>query len=240
MKSNKTIILIAIINLAFMTSFAQKKNTYGVGLDIFQTMLINVDREHFSSYGYSVPGFKQNDRIGFGANFLMQRPIYKNLSFETGLGITSFRSQFKFDYIDNRSSEHIESTLSISLFYLKIPLFATYNFHLNQKSSINLSAGLNLRILCGWHDNYQEIIREFIMLPKGRYKFIIASPSIALGYTYKLNNNNGLRVEANAGFDLRKFTYGGNLPLYGWGFYRNLASASYQYYGLSVKYFFSK
>ena len=235
----KKYILLPFFILFGFTTYAQKKITYGVGIDIFQTKLNNVDRAHFSSYGHSMPGFKQNDRIGFGVNFLMQRPIYKNLSFETGLGITNFRSQFKFDYIDSRSYDHIKSTLDISLFYLKIPLLATYNFHLNQKSAINLSSGLNIRILCGWRDNYQEIISEFIMLPKGRYKFLIASPFLSLGYTYKLNNNNGLRVEANAGIDLQKFTFRGHDPLLGWGFYRNLADASYQYYGLSIKYFFN-
>src|SRR5690625_6461269 len=80
-------------------SFAQKKFTYGVGVDIFQTKLNNVDRENFSNYGHSMPGFIQNDQLGFGTTFLVQTPIYKILYFVKELGITYFISQFYFNYI---------------------------------------------------------------------------------------------------------------------------------------------
>src|SRR5690625_1244519 len=122
-----TAILIALFSVFLIPKgFAQKKFTYGVGVDIFQTKLNNVDRENFSGYGHSMPGFIQNDQLGFGATFLVQTPIYKNLSFETGLGITNFNSQFHFDYTHlitrDRKSTRLNSShvaISYAVFCLK-------------------------------------------------------------------------------------------------------------------------
>src|SRR5690625_3005255 len=156
-------------------NFAQKKFTYGLGVDIFQTKFNNVDRENFSGYGHSMPGFTQNDQLGFGATFLAQTPIYKNLSFETGLGITNFNSQFHFKYIRQNTNDSVNTKLNISLFYAKAPLYLTYNLSLNKRSALSFSLGADLRFLFWWKDNYQEIIWEFIYLPTGRYSFIIPS-----------------------------------------------------------------
>jgi len=232
---NKITTMLIVICWLFIPEqgFAQKKFTYGVGVDIFQTKLNNVDRENFSGYGHSMPGFIQNDQLGFGATFLVQTPIYKNLSFETGLGITNFNSQFHFKYIRKYTTDSVNTKLNISLFYVKVPLFITYNLPLNTQSAINFSLGVDLRFLFWEKDNYQEIIGEFINLPTARYNFFIPSINVKLGYTL----NKKYRIETFAGIDLKK-TVGKERGW--WGFYKNLSTASYLNYGLSLKYFFTQ
>src|SRR5690606_9251294 len=116
---------------------------------VFQTKLNNVDRENYTGRGHSVPGFIQNDRLGFSATFLAQTPIYKNFSFETGLGVTNFRSQFHFNYIDTfvGITIPIERKLNISLYYLALPLKVAYNFRLSPSSSVHTSIGINTKFL---------------------------------------------------------------------------------------------
>src|SRR5690554_8022177 len=142
---NKTTVILIVICWLFIPEqgFAQKKFTYGLGVDVFQTKLNNVDRENFSGYGHSMPGFTQNDQLGFGVIFLAQTPIYKNLSFETGLGITNFNSQFHFNYIDTFVGViiPIDRKLNISLYYLNLPLKIAYNFPISPSSSIQALLG---------------------------------------------------------------------------------------------------
>src|SRR5690606_37491148 len=137
--------------------------------------LHNVDRENFSGYGQSVPGFIQNNRLGFGASFLINRKIKNRFSLETGLGITNFRTQFHFDYINQWNGRTVNETLYVSLFYAKIPLHFSYYFHVSNRSSTNVSLGADLRFLFFAHDNYQEIIYQLILLPTARYNFFIPS-----------------------------------------------------------------
>src|SRR5690554_279065 len=232
---NKITTMLIVICWLFIPEqgFAQKKFTYGVGVDIFQTKLNNVDRENFSGYGHSMPGFTQNDQLGFGATFLAQTPIYKNLSFETGLGITNFNSQFHFNYIRKNTNDSVNMKLNISLFYAKVPIYLTYNLSLNKRSALSFSLGADLRFLFWEKDNYQEIIWEFIYLPRARYNFFIPSINVKLGYTL----NKKYRIDTFIGIDIKN-TVGKERGW--WGFYENLSKASYQYYGLSLKYFFTK
>src|SRR5690625_2294818 len=176
-----TAILIALFSVFLIPKgFAQKKFTYGVGVDIFQTKLNNVDRENFSGYGHSMPGFTQNDQLGFGATFLAQTPIYKNLSFETGLGITNFNSQFHFNYIRKNTNDSVNTKLNISLFYAKVPIYLTYNLSLHKRSAISFSLGTDIRFLFLGDDNFQEIINELINLGNPRlYKILIFSQQIS-------------------------------------------------------------
>ncbi len=236
-----TAILIAMFSVFLIPkAFAQKKMTYGVGVDIFQTKLNNVDRENFSGYGHSVPGFTQNNQLGFGATFLVQTPIYKNLSFETGLGITNFNSQFHFKYIRQNTNDSVNTKLNISLFYAKAPLYLTYNLSLNKRSAISFSLGTDIRFLFLGDDNFQEIIYELINLGNPRlYKILIFSPQISLGYSFKLKNNATIQLKGTGGLDLGKAMRPNNM-IQGWGFYNNLFASHYTYYGLSLKYFFTK
>ncbi len=237
--TNCKLILSLIFLMLSNVLLAQKKWQWGVGIDMFQTQLNNVDRENFSGYGHSVPGFTQNDRLGFGATFLMQCPIYKNLHFETGVGISNFRSQFKFDYIRNLAgiSIPIDRQLDISLYYLRLPLFATYNLRLSPHSTINISLGVNTKFLFAHYDNYQKILVEFIGGQSGIYRYdrLIAAPEIRIGFSKQLNGQNSIRLESFYGFDTEKFV--GNRGW--WGFYGNLSTAHYSYYGASLKYFFT-
>src|SRR5690625_637504 len=222
-------------------NFAQKKFTYGVGVDIFQTKLNNVDRENFSGYGHSMPGFIQNDQLGLGATFLVQTSIYKNLSFETGLGITNFNSQFHFDYTHLITRRQIKETLNISLYYINLPFIVGYYFPISPSSKIGTSLGLDTRFLFTYQDNYQDILYETIGGQKGvhRYNKFIFSPKFNISYNLKLKNQQNISLEAKVGYDSNKIinnkTFGGS-----WGFYKNLSRASYQYYGISLKYFFTK
>jgi len=232
-----TAILIAMFSVFLIPKgFAQKKMTYGVGVDIFQTKLNNVDRENFSGYGHSVPGFTQNDQLGFGATFLAQTPIYKNLSFETGLGITNFNSQFHFMYYDQIRSDSVNTKLNISLFYFKVPILISYSFPMNSRSLISLSLGSDLRFLFLSKDNFDEINNYFINLGNNRYRYRLFIPCVKTGikYTSKLKSNKVFETEFFIGKDLNR------IMTFRWGFYENLSTASYLNYGLSLKYFFTK
>ena len=89
---------IGLITILFSAQIALAQIQYGVGIDVFQTQLNGVDRTYFVGYGHSVPGFTQNDRIGWGATYLAVFPISKKFNLETGIGIAHFRSQFHFEY----------------------------------------------------------------------------------------------------------------------------------------------
>jgi hypothetical protein len=221
------------------TAYAQNKTTYGIGLDVFQTRLHNVDRENYNGYGLSSPGFIQNDHMGLGTNFLIVFPINKKINLETGIGISLFRSQFHFDYTYQMPHREERYTLNIALFYAKLPLMLSYNVPIAPKLKLNIAGGFNTRILFASKDNYEDIIATFNGLPKTRYKLFIFSPQIALGYEHILKNKRKIRFEANAGYDLNNFTYSDSFILK-WGFYENLATANYGYYGMSIKYFFTK
>jgi hypothetical protein len=234
MKFRNTILLTATLSLLVSTLFAQKKITYGISLDIFQTKLNNVDRENFSGYGHSVPEFKQNDRLGFGLTFLASKPIYKNFSFETGLGGTNFNSQFLFRYYDQNRSDSVNTKFNISLYYLKIPLLISYNYPINSNSKLNFSIGADLRFLLLSNDNFDKINNYFINLGNNRYHLFIPSLITRIGYTANLKSNKRIRAEFFIGKDLN------TIMTFRWGFYENLSTASYLNYGLSLQYFFTK
>jgi hypothetical protein len=235
MKFRNTILLTATLSLLVSTLFAQKKITYGISLDIFQTKLNNVDRENFSGYGHSVPDFTQNDKLGFGASFLASIPVYKNLSFETGLGITNFRSQFHFNYLHPITNSLIDKKLNISLYYLKIPTRITYYVPINVKSKINFSLGTEMKFLLWGQDNYRDILYELVGFETS-YNFFIPSIYATIGYSIKLKNTKRVQIEGYFGQDFKN-TIGKERGF--WGFYRNLSSASYHNYGISIKYFFT-
>ena len=111
----KKIILFPFFILLGCTTYAQKKITYGVGLDIFQTKLNNVDRENFSGYGHSVPDFTQNDKLGYSLNGIARVSLYKNLGIETGLGLARYQSQFHFEYYHSFSQQWMDKKFNIHL-----------------------------------------------------------------------------------------------------------------------------
>ncbi len=230
----------AIIALMSLPTFAQNKITYGIGVDVFQTQINNVNNTSFSGIGHSNPGFKQNDRLGFGATYLASIPVSKKMNLETGIGITNFRSQFRFDYTHGITGNQVKANLNIHLIYAKLPLLLSYNIPLAPSSRLNIIFGLNTRLLLLPIDNYQRIIYEFYQVPYFfKYKIAIVAPQIALGYEHTLKDKRKIRFEANASFDLTSFT-NNDSPLLLWGFYENLATANYGSYGMSVKYFFTK
>lgn len=233
----KKYIGLAIILFSVQIAIAQIQ--YGVGIDVFQTKLNSVDRKNFTGYGFSVPGFKQSDKLGFGANYFAIFPISKNFNLETGAGISHFRSQFHFDYIHQISQTPIKATLNIALFYIKIPLLLSYNIPLTPKSKINIAGGFNTRFKFAHKDNFNEIIYEFINLPTQRYNPRIVSYHIGLGYDYTFKDNRKVRLEAIAGYDSNYFTVSHD-GFFRWGFYGNLVTAHYSNYGMSLKYFFTK
>lgn len=222
-------LLALLTGLSTKPLLAQNKIVYGIGLGLFQTKLNQVDRENFTYNGYSAPGFKQNDRLGFSAHVLAAKPLWKNISLETGVGMSTFRSQFNFNH----------ETLDIDIYYLNIPLLLDYNIPLNRSSGFNVSLGANIRGLLFWQDNYQDIIEEHIYLGNARnYKQFIISPQFALGYSFRFSNETRLRLAGNIGIDAQKAMRVKN-ELSGWGFYSNLSTAYYTYFGLSINYFFS-
>ena len=219
--------------------FAQNKIVYGIGLDLFQTKLNHVDSEHFSGYGYSAPGFKQKDRPGFTVHLLATKSIAKNISIETGLGVRTFRSQFHFSKLQNVNRPEAP-TLDIALYYLTIPIKFNYKIPLNRTAAFDVSLGPDIRCLLSGSDNYQEITEEHIYLGGVRnYKQLIISPQLAFGYSFRFHNDTRLRLAANVGIDAQKAMHVKGI-LNGWGFYSNLSTAYYTYYGFSINYFFSR
>lgn len=213
---------------------AQREWQYGLGLDIFQTRIHNVDRENFNGYGHSMPGSKQNDRSGFGAAFLAKRKICKGLYFETGAGLSVFRSRFQFDYMHRIAHIPIEVDLNIMLLYVKLPLLLNYEIPLSERSGLNMSLGVNTRLVGFFWDDFQEGLYELVRVAPYKYNFLIVSPQVALGYTHQLSGKKSIRIEAFAGNDLNEFVM--DRPMF--GFFKNLSTAHYSYYGLGLKYFY--
>lgn len=225
------LLLTCTLGLAVTSSFAQNKIVYGVGLGLFQTRLNNVDMSNDKGPGSL--GITQNDRIGFSAHLLAAKPISKKISFETGLGISTFRSQFKFNYI-----EPSLTTYTIAIYYLSVPLLLNYTIPLNKVSSLNVSLGPNVRCLLLGQDNFQETIPNNIDFGNPRkYKRFIVSPQLALGYSFKFNNATKLRLSGNIGIDAQK-AMDVNFFGRGFGISDNLSTAYYTYYGFSANYFF--
>lgn len=228
---NTIIILLSLTSI----SYSQSKITYGIGFDLFQTKINNLDRVNFKKYGLSVPGFSQNDLLGYGVSFLAKLPLSKRIDLESGLGISTFHSQFHFKYLNNMGN----TKLNISLFYLNIPLFLTYHFPVTSSSAIHTSLGINTKFLFAYYDNFEKIINEAIGGQTGidRYSQFVYSPQLNIGYSFKFTYMKSIRLDAMAGYDLNKFTNQNNLRG-NWGFYTNVHPSLYSYYGMSLKYYF--
>lgn len=185
---NKLFCLLSLLTvLCTKRLLAQNKIVYGIGLGFFQTKLNHVDREHFNGYGYSTPGFKQKDRPGFAVHLLATKSIAKNISIETGLGVSTFRSQFHFSRLQNVNRPEAP-TLDIALYYLTIPLKFNYKIPLSRTAAFDISLGPDIRCLLSGNDNYQEIIKEDIYLDGVRnYKQLIISPQLAFGYSFRFS-----------------------------------------------------
>ncbi len=241
MKYKKIIILTTILGLMTYSSVAQSKITYGVGVDVFQTKLNNVDRENFSGYGHSVPGFKQNDKLGFGVNGVVRIPVYKGLGIETGLGLARYQSLFHFEYYHSFSQQWMDEKLNIGLNYLRVPLNLYYNINVSKKSSIIISGGINMKVLLWANDNFDEIVFEEIGLPNvyKRYQSSILAYNAQVAYQYKASNKSRFEIGLNLGNDYNAMVK--NNPKFpeNFGFYANLHKAAYYQYGISLKYFFT-
>src|SRR5690606_21358754 len=222
-------------------SFAQKKMTYGLGVDIFQTKLNNVDRESLSDYGHSVPYFTQNDRLGLGINAMVRMPIYKGLGLETGLGLARYQSQFHFEYRHAFSQLWMDKKFNIGLNYLRMPLNLYYNFKISPKSSILISGGVNFKLLLWVEDNFEKIMFEEVLIAKKyrRYEPYIFASHASIAYQYK-SNKNTFEISFNIGKDFNAMAKNKPGFLENFGFYKNLHDATYSQYGISLKYLFTK
>ncbi len=115
-----------------------------------------------------------------------------------------------------------------------------YKIPLNRTSAFDVSLGPDIRCLLSGNDNYQEILVEHIYFGGVRnYKQLIISPQLALGYSFRFDNDSRLRLAGNIGLDAQKAMHVKGI-MSGWGFYSNLSTAYYAYYGLSINYFFSR
>ena len=219
-------------------NFAQKKFTYGVGVDIFQTKLNNVDRESLSDYGHSVPYFTQNDRLGLGINAMVRMPIYKGLGLETGLGLARYQSQFHFEYRHAFSQLWMDKKFNIGLNYLRMPLNLYYNFKISPKSSILISGGVNFKLLLWADDNFDKIVFEEVGLGKiyQRYNSTIINLLGNISYNYVLSKGAKIEIGLIVGQDISCITKRKPKAQAGFGFYRNLRNSHYSQYGLSIKY----
>lgn len=233
-------LLVILSILIVENSFAQKKIIYGVGIDIFQTQLNNVDRENFSGYGHSVPYFTQKDRLGFGIKGIARMPIYKGLGVEGELEITRYQSQFHFEYRHVFSHLWMDHKFNIGLNYLRVPLNLYYDFRISSKSSILFSGGVSFKQLLWADDNFEKIMFEEINLPKiyNRYQCSILASQTSIAYQYK-SNKNTFEISFNIGKDFNSMAKNNSTFPENFGFYKNLHDATYSQYGLSLKYFFT-
>ncbi len=239
MKFSYTLLLTTNLSLFISITYAQKKITYGIGLDIFQTKLNNVDKENFSGYGHSVPGFKQNDKLGFGINGIVRIPVCKGLGVETGLGLAGYRSQFHFEYYHSFSQQWMDKKFNIGLNYLRVPLNLYYEINVSKKSSIIISGGINYKLLLWANDNFDEIVFEKIGLPNTykRYQHSILAYNVNIGYKYNFKNKKAIELGISVGADVSKTVNRNTSRLF--GFYGNLYPTYYSQYDISLKYFFT-
>jgi len=215
-------------------SNAQQNIRIGIGFEIFHTPLKNVANEIIDNNGQiHSRQFSQNKPLGYGLNFLVNKPLPNSFSIETGIGVSNYRNQFVFTDLENYPIHY-----NLSLYYIKIPLMFSFQSSWSKKSSINIAAGIQARFLLNWTELYKEQVNlPDIGLPRDQFHFFNLSPQLAIGYNYKLKNNNIIRLESFAGLDLLKMKKSGDY-LYEFGFYKNLTTAAYNNYGLAIKYLF--
>lgn len=232
-------LLTAAMVLVSTVSFAQKI-TYGIGMEVFQTKLNNVDRTNFVGYGHSVPDFTQTDGLGMGINAIVRVPVYKRWGIETGLGFTKYRSGFRFKYYQALSWQWMDVAFDIGLNSLKAPLNLFYDLRLTSRSSIVFCGGLDLKYLLWVNDNFDNIVFEDIGLPEPhkRYETLVYGYNATITFRYAFKNQKTLELGLNFAQDANPVVNNRRSRADHYGFYRNLYDAYYSQIGVSMKYFF--
>jgi hypothetical protein len=228
------LLMIATIFFLQFNAHAQKRISYGFGIDMNYPYLAKVDQENFSRIGHSWPGFNQKDKLGIGVKFLATMPISRNISLGSEFGITYYSNEFFFDYTEISFPIQVHEELNISLFYVRIPIKFTFHIPSSSRSNFYVTLGLDNRFLWWGIDNYKDIT----YITGGfetSYNFYIPSLIASIGYNFNMPDGTVMQLGLNCGFD-QKSIVGKDRGT--WGFYENLSSASYQNYGISVNYFF--
>ncbi|MNU17117.1 hypothetical protein D3C71_52970 [compost metagenome] len=226
----KIAVFVVLCSIPFVNHAQQ--NNWGKGLSI--------EISGFQASANRIHGeFDTKARPGFGAALLKRFPVSQKWSIETGIGFTKFNPQFTF-YNPSMDPATVNGTenfllwgLNANLYYLRIPLFVTYNHGLTPKSALNFSAGINTRVLVAHkvteYGNFRwdgmEDLQNYNPLP-------IISPQVAIGYSYALKNNSGIHLEAFTGRDMNRF-----VDNY-WN--SDLGTGSLSYFGLNLRYTFGR
>jgi len=211
--------------------FAQKKFTYGVGLEFGYNHLTGVIAEELTHNGLSGNQFKQYSSASFSPFIYAQRNIINShWMINFGLGYVGYHHYFDFKY-HHRFGSDINTSLKISWHYIQIPITLGYELKFNPHQSILFKMGPAVNILLKGEDNYLDIILEEIYVtyrkqPISFYGF----GSIA--YQHQLKNNALIQISPFVKYELKA------QHMLGWGFFKNLEKAKNLQIGFAVSYLF--
>lgn len=233
----KKILFFTISLLYAHCILAQKKITYGVGLDVFQSKLVNIDKENYSGHFLSVPYYKEKEPIyGLSPTIQVQYDINEKWHLMTGLGYIRHHSQFHFDYTDNWNLK-IETTLINKLHYLTIPILLNYNIWDNSKHSIDIGAGILNKVFIKAQSNFPDIIFEDMYVPLQGKSYVLSS-RIEMKYNFAFNSNSKASLLLFLSQDVTSYVSGVRI-FQNTFIHDNLGKSKYLFYGIGFRYFFT-
>lgn len=233
---NKTTAILITICFVLIApkGFAQKKITYGLGIDMFQAKLINIDKENYSGYFLSVPHYKEKTPIyGQSPTIQLQYDVNKKWHLLTGLGYIGHHSQFHFDYTDHWGFK-INDTLINKLHYLTIPILINYNVWNQSKSSIDIGAGVLNKVLIKAQSNFPDIIIEGMYIPLQGKNYVLSS-RIEMKYNLAFKNRSKASLLLFLSQDITSYVSGVRI-FQNTFIHDNLGKSKYLFYGLGLRY----
>ncbi len=211
--------------------FAQKKFTYGVGLEFGYNHLTGVIAEELTHNGLSGNQFKQYSSASFSPFIYAQRNIINShWMINFGLGYVGYHHYFDFKH-QHRYDSNINTSLKISWHYIQIPIALGYELKFNSHQSILFKMGPAVNILLKGKDNYLDIILEDIYVTY-RKQPISFHGFGSIAYQHQLKNNALIQISPFVKYELKA------QHMLGWGFFKNLEKAKNLQIGFAVSYLF--
>jgi len=193
--------LIIYLNKAFSQEFTLKKISYSLDINVFATEKQNYkpsDIPHLDSL------FQSKTRFGINTSFLLHYSILSNLS--AGIGMGYAQKNFYYDYTSNISPySHF-----LQYNYFIIPIKLSYSFFLNNRLTLNCSAGINKYVFISFkHRSNNPDILKGIFTSSNNSNYY--SFPISIGINYSINKRIkipfALTIEYNS-FDICNVVYG--------------------------------
>ncbi len=138
--------------------------------------------QNFHNYYFS--SRKGNQTFNSSANILYSYNLSSRLSLATGLEYSQQGQNINFN-ADSAFPSNNRKILRIEHSYLRIPLTVNYSIFKIKKSELNIYSGISLGMAIKRKDNYQDIIREYILLSSAEKRYKTTDLAIPIGLNYK-------------------------------------------------------